>query len=174
MDRKILMIMSALVVVAVLVVAFVMIASGGLRRAGGFTTLFDKMQYDGTDTYHQRLSCPTSWDVGDKKSVSDSIVDMSFWKETHGSTSVYWTTMWFVYTGNQWNDPSRGSSFYVPDKSADGWLAVEHGMFSITVSSATNISAKFDIGDVITLETLLVTNNNVVVALGDWVVASTI
>jgi hypothetical protein len=174
MDKKILTIMVALLVVAVLVVAFVMIASGGLRRAGGFTSLFDKMEYDGDATYRQQLVFPDSWDVGDKKEVSDTIVDMSFWKETHGSTSVYWTTMWFAYMGNQWNDPTRGTMFYVPDDSSDGWMVVDHNIFSLTVSSATNLSAKYDIGDVVTLETVFVLNNNVVVAFGDWVVSSTI
>jgi len=173
MDKKILTMMVALLVVAVLVVAFVM-ASGGLQRAGGFTRLFDKMEYDGDATYHQQLSFPSSWHVGDKKKVSDTIVDMSFWKETHGSTSVYWTTMWFAYQGNQWNDPSRGTSFSVPDDSSDGWMVVDHSLFALTVSSATNLSAKYDIGDVITLETVLVLNNNVVVAFGDWIVTSTI
>jgi len=174
MDKKILLIMVTLVVVAALVVAFVMIASGGLRRAGGFTALFDKLEYAGDETHNQRLSLPASWDVGDKKTVSDTIVDMSFWKETHGSTSVYWTTMYFVYEGNKWNDPSHGTSFQVPDNSNDGWMTVEHGLFGLTVSSATNLSAKYDIGDVITLQTVLETNSNVVTAFGNWVVASTI
>jgi hypothetical protein len=174
MDKKILTIMVALLVVAVLVVAFVMIASGGLQRAGGFTTLFDKLEYDGDATFRQQLACPDSWDVGDKKEVSDKIVDMSFWMEEHGSTSVYWTTIWFIYQGNEWNDPSRGTVFYIPDDSGDGWLTVDHGVFALTVSSATNISAKYDIGDVITLETVLVLNNNVVTAFGDWIVSSTI
>jgi hypothetical protein len=171
MDRKILMIMSALVVVAVLVVAFVLVASGGLVRAGGFTTLFDKLQNDSGSTYHQYLSLPSSWNAGDKKTVSDTIVDMMYRSQTIGSTSVYVTTLWFVYLGNKWNDPYYGTSFYVP--SDGGWLAVDHGRFSITVSSATNLSARYDIGGVITLQTTIVTNNDVV-AFGEWVVASTL
>ena len=174
MDKKILTIMVALLVVAVLVVAFVMIASGGLQRSGGFTALIDKMVYDCDDTFEQQLSFPDSWDVGDKKRVSDTIVDMGFWKETHGSTSVYWTTMWFTYLGNKWNDQRSGTSFQVPDSSHDGWMEVEHNLFWVQVSSATNLSAKYNIGDVITLETVLVLNNNVVTAFGDWIVSSTI
>jgi hypothetical protein len=173
MDKKILAIMVALVLVAVLVVGFVMIASGGLGRAGGFTPLFDKMQNTGGETYNQRLSLPSSWDVGKKITVSDTITDMSYYKETHGSTSVYWTTMWFEYMGNKWNDPSRGTSFFVPDNSNDGWMAINHGLFSLTVSSATNLSAKYNIGDVITIQTIL-ESNGIQVGFGDWVVASTI
>ncbi len=171
MDKKILMIMSALVVVALLVVAFVLVASGGLQRAGGFTTLFDKLTYDGDQSHGQHLDLPSSWDVGDKKTVSDSLVDMSYDVGTIGSTSVYITTLWFNYMGNKWNNPEEGTLFYVP--SSAGWITVNHGMFSLRVSSATNLSAKFDIGDVITLETLLVSNGGVVV-FGEFLVAGTL
>ena len=171
MDKKILMIMTALVVVAVLVVAFVLVASGGLVRAGGFTSLFDKLQNNTNSTYHQQLSLPSSWHVGDKKTVSDTIVDMKYDVATIGSTSVYVTTLWFVYLGNKWNSPHQGTSFYVPTE--DGWQPVDHGRFSITVSSATNLSAKYDMGDVMTLETILVMHNDVL-SFGEWVVASTL
>jgi hypothetical protein len=171
MDKKILMIMSALVVVALLVVAFVLVASGGLQRAGGFTTLFDKLTYDGDQTHGQHLEIPASWHVGDKKTVSDSIVDMSYTVGTIGSTSVYITTLWFNYMGNKWNDPKQGTLFYVP--SSDGWITVNHGEFSLRVSSATNLSAKFDIGDVITLDALLESNGDVVV-FGEFHVSGTI
>ncbi len=174
MDRKILAIMGALVLVAIIVVAFVLIASGGLQRAGGFTNLFNKLTYSGENTFQQQLELPSGWHVGDKKAVSDTIVDMSYDVGSIGSTSVYITTLWFNYMGNKWNDPHRGTYFFVPDDSHDGWLIVDHGRFSVQVSSATNLSAKYDIGDIITLETLLVTNDNVVLAFGEWVVASTL
>ncbi len=174
MDKKIIAIMVALLVVAALVVAVVMVAMGGIRRSGGFTDLFDKLEYNGTDTYDFDLSLPDSWDVGDKKTVSDFIVDMYYEKRTIGQTSVYITTMYFMYLGNKWNNPEEGTSFNVPDDSGDGWLNVDHGMFVITVSSATNLSAEYDVGDIITLETSLVQNSNTLLAFGDWVVSDTL
>jgi len=177
MEKKILLIMATLVVVAVLVVAFVMVAAGGgLNRSGGFTSLFDKFEYDGNATYGQRLQTPESWDVNDKKVVSDTIVDMTFYKQTVSQTSVYLTTMWFVYLGTKWATPYQGHGdiFYVPDNSHDGWLDVSHGMFTITVSSATNLSDHHSIGDVITLETVLKLNGNGQLGFGDWSVRNVI
>lgn len=174
MDKKILALMVSLLVIAAVAVSVTMVSFGGFGKAGGFTTLFDDLVYTGTSAHGQRLSLPDSWHENDVKKVSDRIVDMSYWKETHGSAAVYWTTMWFTYMGNKWNDPKWGTSFYVPDDSNDGWLEVSHGLFSITVSTATNLSAKYDIGDVITLETELTTNDNVVLAFGTWVVSGTI
>lgn len=174
MDKKIIAIMVTLVVVAALVVAVVLVASGGIRGTGGFTSLFDKLVYNGTDTSDFDLSLPDSWEVGDKKSASDTIVDMYYHRQTIGQTSVYITTMYFMYLGNKWNNPQEGTMFSVPDNSGDGWLNVDHGRFMITVSSATNLSADYDVGDVITLETSLVQNTNAVLAFGDWVVQDTL
>jgi len=154
MEKKILVIMVSLVVVAALVVAFVMIASGGLARAGGFTKLFDKLVNDDDSKYNQRLNLPDSWDVGDIKTVSDTIVDMKYEEDDRG----YLTTLWFVYKGDKWNNPDQGTQFRVPDKSDDAWIVVSHGLFSIDVWSTTNLSAKYDIGDTITVENELVTN----------------
>lgn len=171
MERKILLIMATLVVVAVLVVAFVMVASGGgIRGSGGFTSLIDDMEYNGNATSGQHLQMPDSWHVNDKKVVSDTIIDMTYYKQTVGQTSVYLTTIWFVYHGTKWAHPyqGHGDSFYLPDNSQDGWLTVEHGMFSLTVSSATNLSAHHDIGDVITLEVVFERNSNNQVAFGNW------
>lgn len=177
MERKILMIMVSLVVVAALVVAAVMVAAGGgLSRAGGFTQLFDKLVYTGTAKEYQRLELPATWHEGDVKKVSDVIVDMTYYKQTIGQTTVYITTLYFVYLGDKWANEYRGAGnrFYVPDNSHDGWLYVENGLFHITVSSATNLSAKYDIGDVITLQTTLVININAKLAFGDWTVANTL
>jgi hypothetical protein len=163
MEKKILVIMVSLVVVAALVVAFVMIASGGLARAGGFTKLYDKLVNDDEFTYNQRLKLPDSWDVGDTKKVSDAIVDMYYQEDDHG----YLTTLWFAYQGDKWNDPEHGTHFYVPDTSHDGWLEITHGLFSIQIWSATNLSAKYDVGDTITIESQLKTNVNVDLAFDD-------
>jgi len=174
MDRKILALMVSLLVIAAVAVSVTMVSFSGFGKAGGFTSLFDSLEYTGTSAHGQRLALPDGWNAGDVKKVSDRIVDMSYWKETHGSTSVYWTTMWFTYLGNKWNDPTWGTLFYVPDNSHDGWLDVTHGLFSITVSSATNLSAQYDVGDVITLQTTLETNSNVVLAFGDWIVTGVV
>lgn len=169
MEKKILIIMVSLVVVAALVVAFVMIASGGMARPGGFTKLFDKLVDDDDISYNQWLKLPDSWDEGDTKSVSDTIIDLRYHEESRG----FLTTLWFVYQGDKWNDPERGTLFHVPDSSHDGWMEVRNGLFSIQVWSITNLSAKYDVGDTITIETALVTNVNVDLAFDDeWTLAS--
>jgi hypothetical protein len=79
--------------------------------------------------------------------------------------------------GDKWSDPYQGdgTSFYVPIAvQYSSWLHVDHGLFSITVSSATNLSAQYSIGDVITVETMLETNSNAMLAFGDWAVADVI
>jgi hypothetical protein len=177
MDKKIIMTMVLLLVVALVAVMVVLAtAGGGIHRAGGFTELFDKLQYTGAEHEDQRLVLPESWNAGDKKSVSDSIVDMSYRKQTVSQTTVYITTLWFVYMGQKWSYPyqSDGMSFYVPDTSADGWFHVSHGLFSITVSSATNLSSRYDVGEVISVETMLVTNSNAMLAFGEWAVSDTL
>ncbi len=169
MDKKILMMMVSLVVVAILIVFFVMIASGGITGTGGYTKLFNKLVNKGSTTYNQRLELPASWDVGDVKKVSDTIVDMIYHEEDYG----YRTVIWFSYHGDKWNDPTRGSFFHVPDTSSDGWLDVTHGLFSIEVRSVTNISAKYDVGDTITVQSTLTTNSIVALAFDDeWHLSS--
>ncbi len=177
MDKKILMIMVSLVVAAAIVVAVVMVAAGGgLSRSGGFTSLLDKLVYTGNATEYQRLSLPESWDEGDVKKVSDVVVDMVYYRQTVQQTSVYITTLWFAYLGDKWANEylGDGNQFYVPDNSHDGWLRVDHGLFSLTVSSATNISAKYDVGETITLQSTLLLNENAMLAFGDWTVADTL
>jgi len=177
MDKKIIAIMVTLVVVAALVVAFVVVAAGGgLRKAGGFTALFDQLEYTGDANHDQRLEMPSGWHSGDKKSVSDQIVDLTYRKTTVSQTSVYITTLWFVYVGDKWSDAyqGEGTTFYVPTTGYGSWLHIDHGMFSITVSSATNLSAHYSIGDVITVDTMLETNSLAMLAFGDWAVSDLI
>jgi len=167
MDRKIIAVMVTLVVVAVLVVAFVMVAAGGIRgRAGGFTTLFDKLENPGGESHNQHLALPTSWHVDDEIHVSDEIVDMSYQKVA-GELPYYRTTLYFAYHGEKWNDPLEGTTFYVP--ASDGSILVSHGLFHITVVSGANISASFQIGDVIELNGKVVLVNTAL-AFGEWTV----
>jgi len=179
MDKKILAIMVALIVVAALVVAFVMIAAGGgdSAKGGGFTSLFDDLTYNGTAETGQVLAMPEDWEAGDERSVSDTIVDMSYYAIDIGTTTVYTTTLWFTYIGDLWNSPTEGTEFYVPYYHWEGgthnaaWIHVDHGMFSITVSSATNLSAELDIGDVITLESTLIESADGILCFGVWTVS---
>ena len=157
MDKKIIVIMVSLLVIAAVVVAFVMIAAGGgLGSGGGFTKLFDKLNA-GVAPDEEYLELPSSWEDGDTKKVSDVIIDMTYWKTSIGQTSVYITQLWFVYMSDKWSDQyeGHGSDFYVPVDYGGGWLHVDHGRFMIEVSSATNISAHYDNGDVISLESEL-------------------
>lgn len=173
MERRILGIMVTLVVVAAVVVAFVMMAAGGgWRSAGGFTDLFDDLTYTGDATTNQMLSLPSHWRQGDKKVVSDVITDMVYRKQTVSQTTVYITTMYFVYLGDKWSNPymGLGQNFYVPVTYGNYWLHVEHGQFAITVSSATNISADYGIGDVITVESVLKLNGIGQLAFDTWTV----
>ena len=52
-------------------------------------------------------------------------------------------------------------------------LHVDHGLFSLTISSATNISADHHAGDVITLSTS-VTLIDATICFGVWSVANTL
>lgn len=157
MEKKIIAIMVSLVVVAAVVVGVVLIAAGGVHTAGGFTKLFDSLEYTGEDSHYQHLELPADWDVGDEKVVSDMIVDMAYSEQTVGQTTVYITTLYFVYVGEKWNDPDWGTAFTVPyEPGWDDYLHVEHGAFYLTVSSATNIANEYDIGDTITLKTSVV------------------
>jgi hypothetical protein len=177
MDRKIIAVMVTLVVVAALVVAFVMIAAGGMRgNAGGFTDLFDDLQNPEGETHDQQLALPSNWAVNEVKTVSDVIVDLTYYEQTVAQTKVYVTTLYFAYMGEKWTNPVEGgANFYVPDDSFDGWLEVDHGLFHITVSSATNLSEDFHPGEVIELKVSLVSNDaNQQLAFGVWTVADTI
>ena len=177
MEKKIIAIMVALVVVAMVVVAAVTIGVGaGGRHAGGFTALFGKLtNSDVNDTYNQQLNLPTNWNEGDKNTVSDTIVDMWYERQTIGQTHVYTTHLIFAYMGEKWNDPKHGTQFSVPqDIPGDSWLEVRHGQFELEVSSATNITAKYSVGDTITLTTMLSVNGNALLAFGEWQVADTI
>ncbi len=173
MEKKIIATMVALVVIAVVVVAVVFAASNIPRKAGGFTNLFDELVYDGEATYRQYLSLPDTWNAGDKKTVSDMIVDMRYYTQTTSGLTVYVTTLYFVYAGNKWADPAQGTSFYVPTTSHTGYFHVDHGMFTISVSTVTNISAEYDIGDVIELETTLTVNAYAKLAFSDWRIVDT-
>ncbi len=177
MDRKIIGIMVSLVVILIVVMVVVLVALGGgiSTRAGGFTSLFDDLQNPGAETHNQQLALSTDWGVNDIKRVSDTIVDLSYSKQTVAQTTVYVTTLYFVYLGEKWADPfNGGSNFRVPDTSFDGWMPVDHGLFHITVSSATNLSAHYSAGDGIELEVVLQTNTNGMLAFGEWSVANTI
>jgi hypothetical protein len=157
------------------VVAAVTIGVGaGGRHAGGFTALFEKMNNsDVNDTYNQVLNLPGNWKGGDQTTVSDTIVDM--WYERATTHAYYTTHLYFAYLGEKWNDPKRGTSFTVPqDIQGDSWLEVNHGLFRVDVSSATNITAKYNVGDTITLTTMLSINSNALLAFGEWQVADTL
>lgn len=179
MEKKIIAVMVTLVVVAALVVAFVMVAAGGgsLHKAGGFTSLFDKLSNrDVNDTHDQILELPTSWE-GDKVTVSDTIVDMSFTKATVNGLAIYTTHLWFTYMGTKWNqDPSEGTAFQVPMSTSYGGLSflhVNHGSFELVISSATNISKDYHAGEVITLSSTVAVINSVM-CFGVWTVANTL
>ncbi|MBU1158920.1 MAG: hypothetical protein KKE24_06250 [Candidatus Thermoplasmatota archaeon] len=171
MEKKILTIMVVLVVAATLMVAVVLIAAGGMRSAGGFTKLFDDLENPTSSvTYNQYLEMPDGWELGDTMSVNDRIVDM-YLIDTDvisSSITIYDTVLYFMYMSDKWTDTDQGTSFYVPCVGAhNGYIHVSHGLFSLTVSSATNLSAEYDIGDIIGLETKLVINNDVL-SFDEW------
>lgn len=171
MEKRILGIMVTLVVVAAVVVGFVMVAAGGgWRSSGGFTDLFDDCVYAGNATTNQLLSLSPDWRQGDQKVVSDVITDIVYRQQTVSQTKVYITTLYFIYLGDKWSNPFLGSgqNFYVPVTYGSFWMHVEHGQFAITVSSATNISASYGIGDVITIESTLKLNGLGQLAFDTW------
>ncbi len=177
MEKKILATMAALVVVAVVVVAAVTVSVGaGPRGAGGFTALFDKLQNSDVNvTHNQQLMLPSNWKAGDKITVTDTIVDMWYQWTMVGQTHVYTTSLIFTYLGQKWNNPQRGTDFNVPQNIPfSPWLEVRHGSFEIDVSSATNLTARYHIGDSITLTTMLSQNGNAMMAFGEWQVVNTL
>lgn len=170
MDRKILSIMMALVVVAIIVVAFVTVAAGGIRSSGGFTKLFDQLENPTPSvTYQQYLRLPSAWTVEDTKVVSDRIVDMYLSSTTTiGATTIYTHVLYFTYIGDKYTDAERGTMFYVPSSTHHlGYLPVNHGLFSLSVSSSANLSEEYSIGDVISLKTTLVADGSLL-AFGSW------
>lgn len=177
MERKILTIMAVLIVVAAIVVAFVMVAAGGVRTAGGFTKMFNGMENDTPSvTYGQYLSLPDDWDVQDSKTVSDTIVDMvPLREEVYGGIPIHTVRLYFVYIDDKWADEESGVSFYVPstEDGSNGYIYVSHGLFHIDVSSSENIVENYDIGDVITLKTVLELNenNDGELSFGSWLLA---
>lgn len=171
MEKKIIAIMVTLIVVAALVVAFVMIAAGGVRSAGGFTKLFDQLVLDQEEDHWLALALPDDWEVGDEHKVTDTIVDMTYQSRDVESTTVYVTTLWFTYMGDKWSDLEDGTLFYVP-YNTDA-IYVNHGLFHVSVSSATNISADYDIGDSITLYSQVVSTPDGL-AFGDFEVEGVI
>lgn len=157
MEKKIIAIMVSLVVVAAVVVGVVLIAAGGVHTAGGFTKLFDSLEYTGDAEHNQQLELPDDWNAGDEKVVSDTIVDMYYSETTLYQTTVYTTTLYFVYIGDEWTDPDWGTAFVVPyERGWDDYLHIEHGLFYVTVSSATNLADDYSIGDTITLKSTIV------------------
>ncbi|MDH3365952.1 MAG: hypothetical protein OEM29_08135 [Thermoplasmata archaeon] len=180
MERKIIGIMLTLVVVAIVAIGVVMIAAVDTKKGGGFTGLFDQLENSDDATYNQDLEIPDDWDAGDVKSVSDTIVDMYSYRQPVQQTTVYLTTLYFVYMGDKWNNPDDGTRFNIPIADEDGmlhWKEIVHGLFSIQVSSATNLSAEYDIGDVIELETIITeasTGDGDTLAFGKWSVADTL
>jgi hypothetical protein len=170
MDRKIIAVMVTLVVVALVVVAVIALAAGGFGgRAGGFTTLFDKLENPGGEIHDQQLVLPSSWHAGDPIAVSDKIVDM-YYEEVSGELPYYRTTLFFVYAGEKWNDPLEGTTFYVP--ATNGLVMVNHGLFHITVISGDNISESFGVGDVVQLNCKVVVVG-MTLAFGEWTVQGT-
>ncbi|UCE80478.1 MAG: hypothetical protein JSV94_04780 [Methanobacteriota archaeon] len=180
MERKIIGIMLTLVVVAVVVIGVVMIAAVDIKKGGGFTGLFDQLENSDDATHEQLLEIPDDWEAGDIKTVSDTIVDMYSDRQSVEQTTVYVTTLYFVYLGDKWNNPDDGTNFYVPiaDEDELRWKEIDHGLFSIQVSSATNLSAEYNIGDVIELETTITEvyddEDSMSLAFGKWAVADTL
>lgn len=177
MEKKILTIMVALIVVAAIVVAFVMIAAGGMKTAGGFTSLFNKLENTTPSvTYGVYLEFPDGWEEQDKVTVSDTIVDIDPRSEdVTGGVTVYTVRLYFIYIDDKWADPASGSLFYVPsdEDHRDGYITVSHGLFWIDVSSPENIAVEYDIGDVIELKTVLLANqdNGNTLSFGSWLLA---
>lgn len=173
MERKILTIMVALMLVAAIVVAFVMIAAGGIKSEGGFTKLFNELQNPSPSvTYDQYLKCPSDWQAQDIKTVSDRIQDMvPMGEELSAGITVYTVRMYFVYEGDKWADPDLGMLFNVPSTDRGGeYIQVNHGLFWVDVSSTEDIAESYDIGDVIEIQTVLEANedNDGELSFTDW------
>jgi hypothetical protein len=159
-EKKTLLIIAVLAVVAILVLAIGLIGPAISSGGSGFTALFDKMTNKSNLT-HTLVIQNGTYKAGDAIKVTDKIIAI----DTHNSQS---TTLYFLYQGTKWADETDGTSFNV--MTDDGAISVEGAMFHIHIG--TDLSVAFNVGNSITLQTQAVSDSGNLVLGHDWVLVS--
>lgn len=152
-DKKVLLLIGALVVVAIIVLAVGLLAPSLNKPSGSsFSALFDKMVKKSNNSNDLVLS-PSSYASGDKIIITDKIIAIKL------LPGYQTTTLYFLYQGTEWINKSTGTSF---DVLTDLYpISVEGSSFSINIGS--DLSVAYNVGSYITLQgTVFAANGHLV------------
>lgn len=158
-DKKAMLIIVTLAVVAIMILAIALIApSIGNPSGSSFSALFDKMVEK--QAGEKDLVLPnTTYAAGTNIIVTDKIIAMS--------SSTHSTTLYFLYQGTKWASETEGTSFDVLTEG--GHISVHGALFAIWIG--TDLSVAFDIGDSITIQTQTESSGGAIVLGDSWALA---
>jgi len=158
-DKKALLLIGVLAVVAILVLAVGFIApSMGKPSGSSFSALFDKM-VEKTKWDRDLVLPNTTYTAGQNIVVTDKIIAMSLNAQT--------TTLYFLYQGTTWAEETNGSSFDVLTD-ADP-ISVRGATFHIHLG--TDLSYAFNVGDYITVQVQTKSSNGNIILGHNWALA---
>jgi hypothetical protein len=141
-DKKVLLLIGALVIVALVILAVSLVMPGSTRASGSsFSALFDKME-NKTGTSSELVLPEESYTAGQVITVTDRIIAMDV-DDYHLSTTLY-----FIYEGSKWINENTGSSFDVLQDVEK--IRVKNSVFHLTLG--TDLSVKYDVGGSISLQ----------------------
>jgi len=157
-DKKVLLLIGALVVVAVVVLAASMLNPASIRGGGSsFSALFDKMEINsGTEA---DLVLPSTYLTGEVITITDTVVAM----EVINSGTA--TRFYFDYVGTKWVNETGGTDFSVVQDA--GKILVAHAQFHIDVSGDLHMSVH--VGKSLTLQTTVASHLGDQVLRHNWV-----
>jgi hypothetical protein len=158
-DKKTLLFIGVLAVVAIIVLAVGLIApSLGNTSGSSFSALFDKMVEKVSG--EKQLVLPNGTYAADQTiKVTDKIIAIA-------SPNAQSTTLYFLYQGATWVDEEDGTSFDV--LTDNGHISVDSAMFHLHFN--TDLSVALDIGDSITLQVHTELSDGRIVLGHDWAV----
>jgi hypothetical protein len=161
-DKKVLLLIGALVVVAVVVLAVSLIGPSGSHVSGSsFSALFDKMEKRAGTTAD--LVLPSSYTNGEVVTVTDTVVAREL--DIHDG-NVKSTTLFFNYEGTKWINETSATTFNVLTNLED--IKVVHAAFSIQLNG--DWSGTISVGEDVTLQTVVtVLPGGVLVLKNSWV-----
>lgn len=160
-DKKVLLLIGALVIVAVVTLAVSLFAPGSSHASGSsFSALFDKME-NKTGEPTTLILPSTSYSAGQVITVSDNIIAMDV-DDYHLSTTLY-----FLYDGSVWVNENNGNSFEVKQDVES--IHVANSVFKLTLG--TDLSVKYDVGGSISLQVSVVLSHGDLVLGHIWTLA---
>lgn len=146
-DKKVLWVIAALLIIALMVLAVAMIRPSFGGGGQSFSELFDKLEMENTST--RNLVLGEDFVEDQEIVIEDKIVSM----RTHGSNTYFY----FIYTGDKWADEESGTNFQVPLDS--GEIDVNNAYFYISVSGI--YTSSFNVGDSVTIKTTVVMEDDI-------------